>query len=476
MAAGRRFAFEGILRQPAAGTLIIILLWAAASLPNITLHSFVWEEGTNAAIARQILTGADSFPPVIYGVREIDKPYLLAWLIAAVATVTGEVNEWSARIPAMVSVLLTALLVKSVTARYASANASLFAGLAFLFSPMLLQKLSIAEPDTFVTFLSLSAFVFWWNGAEVDRVTIGRWAGCGCILALLALLKGPMPVGFFALGVAGYEVLNRRWSDLPGLLICLTIPAIVAMAWGVAIYRPGDEQLWLLIHGLSSPPTLSEYLARFSRQLLILLIELLPAILLLPFVPWPWRSGQTAAPVPPIVAPLILYSVLFAGLIALSHKFNGRYAMPITPTVAILSGIGWDFLAGEKSMRIRWLAGAIAALLISYQAALVFVVMPLFADRFSASRLDGEAIGRVIRAAPAQAFCVDVSSNQLFYVRAPVRCVESAELRSFTAPAWLLVPQDVLSQMERIRPDLNIYSVIATKSGPGLLAARAEQR
>jgi hypothetical protein len=90
--------------------------------------------------------------------------------------------------------------------------------------------------------------------------------------------------------------------------------------------------------------------------------------------------------------------------------------------------------------------------------------------------LDGEAIGRVIRAAPAQAFCVDVASNQLFYVRAPVRCVESAELRSFTAPAWFLVPQDVLSQMERLRPDLNIHSVIATKSGPGLLAARAEQR
>src|SRR5690349_20029610 len=131
----RHFAFEGILRPPAAGTLIIILLWAAASLPNISLHSFIWEEGTNASIARHILTGEDSLPPVIYGVREIDKPYLLAWLNAAVAMVTGEVNEWSARIRAMMSVLLTALLVKSVTTRYASPNASLFAGLAFLFSP-----------------------------------------------------------------------------------------------------------------------------------------------------------------------------------------------------------------------------------------------------------------------------------------------------------------------------------------------------
>jgi len=476
MTVGWRTALEGIMRRPASAMLIIVLLWAAASLPNITLHSFVWEEGTNASVARQILTGGDSFPPVIYGVREIDKPYLLAWLIAAVAMMTGEVTEWSARIPAMISVLLTALLVRSVTARYASWNASLFAGLAFLFSPMLLQKMSIAEPDTFVTFLSLCAFVFWWNGAEVNRVTIWRWVGCGCILALLALLKGPMPVGFFAVGVAAYEVLNRRWSRLPGLLICLAIPAVVTIAWGIGIYQPGDEQLWLLIHGLSSQPTLFAYLARFLRQLLILLIELIPAVLLLPFVPWPWRSSQTAAPVPPIVAPLILYSALFAGIIVMSHKFNGRYAMPITATVAILGGIAWDSLAGEKTIRMRWFAGAIVALLISYQLILVCVIMPLFADRFSASRLDGEAIERAIRTAPAPAFCVDVVSNQLFYVRAPVRCIEHAELKSFTVPAWLLIPEGVIPQVMRLRPDLNLHSVVTTKSGPGLLAVRAEKR
>jgi 4-amino-4-deoxy-L-arabinose transferase-like glycosyltransferase len=475
MTVDQRAKFDGILRLPASGALIIILLWAAASLPNITLHSFIWEEGNNASIARQILTGKDAFPPVIYGVRMIDKPYLLAWLAAAVAMVTGEVSEWSARIPAMASVLLTALLVRSVTARYASWGASLFAGLAFLFSPMLLQKLRIAEPDTFVCFLSLGAFVVWWNGAEVNRVTIWRWVGCGCILALLALLKGPMPVGFFALGVAAYEVLHRRWQDFLGLFICLAIPAVMTIAWGLRIYQPGDEKLWLLIHGLSSQPTLAEFVVRFSRQLLILSVELIPAILLLPFVPWPWRSGEIAVPVPPIVAPLILYSVVFAGIIVMSPKFNGRYAMPITATVAILGGIGWDALK-EKSIRMRWIAGAIATLLITYQLALVCLVIPMFSDRFGESRLDGEAIGRAIRAAPAPAFCLDPASNQLFYVRMPVRCIEPAELRSFSAPAWLLIPQDDLSQIVSLRQDLKFDTVVTTTSGPGLLAVRVEKR
>src|SRR5215204_384320 len=132
-ASGLNASLAGLARRPEARTIIVVLLWAWASLSNVTMPSFVWEEGTNAVIARQILTGTDWLPPVVYGLREIDKPYLLAWLIAAVALVTGEVNEWSARLPVMISVLLTALLVQSVTRRYASLNASLFAALAFLF-------------------------------------------------------------------------------------------------------------------------------------------------------------------------------------------------------------------------------------------------------------------------------------------------------------------------------------------------------
>jgi 4-amino-4-deoxy-L-arabinose transferase-like glycosyltransferase len=42
-------------------------------------------------------------------------------------------NEWSARLPTMLSVLITALMVQAVTRHYAGLNASLFAALAFIF-------------------------------------------------------------------------------------------------------------------------------------------------------------------------------------------------------------------------------------------------------------------------------------------------------------------------------------------------------
>ena len=56
------------------------------------------------------------------------------------ALITGGVNEWSARLPVMLSVLITALLVHRVTRRYASPAASLFAALSFLFCPLLFRN------------------------------------------------------------------------------------------------------------------------------------------------------------------------------------------------------------------------------------------------------------------------------------------------------------------------------------------------
>jgi 4-amino-4-deoxy-L-arabinose transferase-like glycosyltransferase len=468
-------SFAGIARRPEARTLIIVLLWAWASLSNVTMPSFVWEEGTNAVIARQILTGTDWLPPVVYGLREIDKPYLLAWLIAAVALVTGEVNEWSARLPVMISVLLTALLVQSVTRRYASLNASLFAALAFLFSPMLLQKLRIAEPDAIVTLLSFSAFVVWWNGIESNRMTLVRWIGCGCLLGLLTLLKGPMPLGFFALGVTAYEALERRWRDVPGLLVCMAIPATVALAWGMAVYRAGDEQVWLMVHGrrlLSLP----DYLARNPRQVLTLVLELMPAVLLAPLAARLWWRGRAAEPGPRIVKPLVLYSVLCTGVIVMWPGFASRYAMPIAPAVAVLGGIGWDALARTDHGRLKWIAGGLLTIFVAFQLVLVTVIVPVYADRFSATRLDGRALERVVQAAPAPVFCTDFATNQLFYVRMPMQCLDRSALASLAAPAWLLIPQSQLSQIVSLRPDLKIDSVLATKSGFHLLAARVEKR
>lgn len=454
---------------------LIICLWAIATFPNLPMRSFIWEEGTNAEIARSILSNGNLLQPEVYGLRWNEKPSLLPWLIAAVAKVTGEVNEFSARIPAALAVVLTALLVQALTQRYASRNASLLAALLFMFSPMLLQKLTIAEPDTLVTLLSFAAFVLWWNGVEAGRIGFWRWIGCGLLLAILAMAKGPQPVGYFALGISAYIVITCRWRDISGLFVCLMLPAVSTVAWAAAVYQPGDEATWISYARLRSAPSLSDYLVRNTQVLLNLVVELLPAVLLAPFLMWRAQQNKSGADILPVALPLALYAGICTIAVVIWPGSNSRYAMPCVPALAVLAGLAWDAIAHTAYVRLRGIAVVVVCLLIVFQIALVNVVVPLFADQFGASRIAGQRIDHAIRADPDPAFCTDLATNQLFYVRMPIRCIDPGSIASVTAPAWLIMPRDQAPLLAQLKSGLT-HVVVETESGPRLLAIRLSKQ
>jgi 4-amino-4-deoxy-L-arabinose transferase-like glycosyltransferase len=454
--------------------LFIICLWAIAVFPNLSIRSFIWEEGTNAEIARDILSNGHLLQPEVYGIRWNEKPSLLPWLIAGVAKVTGEVNEFSARFPAMIAVVLTALLVQSLTRRYASMNASLLAALFFMFSPMLLQKLAISEPDTLITLFSFGAFILWWNGVEAGRVSWVRWIGCGLLLAALAMAKGPQPVGYFALGVSAYVVFVRRWRDIPGLFICLAMPAAVTVAWATAIYQPGDEATWISYARLRAAPSLADYLMSNAKVLLVLIVELLPWILLVPLLMWRVQQNKLDVALPRVALPLALYAGICSIAVVLWPGSHTRYAMPCVPALAVLAGFAWDAIAGTAWARLRGITVAAIGALTLFQIALANVLLPIFADRFGASRTAGQTIERTIRADPAPAFCTDLSTNQLFYARVPFRCADPANIASMRAPAWLVIPRDQMPQLGQLRPGLPARIAVETESGPRLVAVRLD--
>jgi len=461
-----------LISRRGAVPLLIICLWAIAVFPNLSVRSFVWEEGTNAEIARDILSNGHLLQPEVHGIRWNEKPSLLPWLIAGVAKFTGEVNEFSARFPAMIAVVLTALLVQSLTRRYTSLNASLLAALFFMLSPMLLQKLAIAEPDTLITLFSFGAFVLWWNGVEAGRVSWARWIGCGLLLVVLAMAKGPQPVGYFALGVSAYVMVSRRWRDIPGLFICLMMPAVATVAWAAAVYKPGDEATWISYARLRSAPSLGNYLVRNARVVLALIAEVLPSILLLPFLMGRLRQNQPVVALPPVALPLALYAGICTIAVVLWPGSNSRYAMPCVPALAVLGGFAWDAIAGTGWARLRGITAAAVGALAVFQIALVNVIMPVFADRFGASRVAGQAIEHAIRADPAPAFCTDLATNQIFYARVPIRCIDPKDLGSVSAPAWLIMPRDQAPLLAQLKTSNVASVVVETESGPRLLAIR----
>jgi len=462
------------LEQRQQATLAICLLWVALALPNVSTRSFIWEEGTNAEIARSVLNRGEFLVPYIYGQRWAEKPSLLPWLIAGVAEITGQVNEWSARLPSMLAVLFVTLLTFRLGVRYMSLSAALFAAIALLCSPIVLQKLAIAEPDVIITLLSFSAFVLWWNGAERGRIGTLRWIGCGLLLAILAMAKGPQPVAFFVLGTGGYILARRLWREIRGFCLCLAFPAVATFAWAVVAYHPGAAHVWLAYMRLVGLPGGIDYIRMQSRFLMVTLAELLPAAILLPFFPCRWLRPGSSQRASSVALALALYGIPTSLILLLWPTSEGRYVMPAVPALALLAGFAWDQAGGSLQRAARGLALAMAAALLLYQFALVAIAMPLYAARFGAGRTAGQQIAATVAANPAPTFCLGLATNQLFYMGWPIRCLDYAELRRVTAPAWLVVTEGELAEFSSLHPGVKTTIKLKTTAGPDLMAVYVE--
>jgi len=463
-------------RQGLLALLLVVVVWALASLPNLSMRSFIYEEGRNAAIARDITERGDWLAPAIYGTRWAEKPALLPWATAAIAPWTGGVNEWSVRWPILLSILLTALLIQRLTRRYASLAASLFAAGSYLFCPLLLQKLTIAEPDTLVTALSFLAFYLWWGGEERGRVGAWRWIACALLTALLSLAKGPQPAGFFVLGVGVYILWRRRWSELWGIILAGLLPALANIGWAAAVYRPGDEYNWLRYMRMNGEDASASYLEERVRFVIQLALEWLPMTLLLPFLAKRrWRQGIPLLSLP-VVFPLLCYLCTGMALLLVWPGTGSRYAMPLTPAVCVLTA----FIVQELWRRRHWLAHVAAGmlgLLALYQLILPSIAVPLLADQFGLSRGTAGYITRAIRADPAPVYCAPpCDPTRLFYVEQPIEALSIHDFAKMKPPAWLLTTRDVLPLYTSRRPDLDAKVVVERPEDPRAIAVKLQAK
>jgi hypothetical protein len=258
----------------------------------------------------------------------------------------------------------------------------------------------------------------------------------------------------------------------------MVLPLAATVAWGAAVYQKGDEIQWLNYARLNWPyPMLFRYIASNGRSTVSLLLELLPATLILPFVVSAWRRNRTGLASAPIVGPLLLYSGLCTAALVVWPGFATRYAMPIAPSMAVLAGIGWDLLAKSNHFLWRRIAGTVLGVLIVYQLVLVAVMVPVFSDRFGASRIEGLALDRAIGADAAPVYCFDynrIDTNTMFYVRKPLHC--NFDEKSVTPPAWLLIPRSDVAAFARLRPDLDVRTDVETSRGAQLAAARIDKK
>src|SRR4029077_5572697 len=114
------------------GLLIVLLGWAAIYLPALGSLAIKGEEGRRILPAIRMIETGDYIVPRVGSTTYFRKPPLVNWLVAVSFKVFGVRNEWTARLPSALSVLVVAIAFVTVARASLGARGSTIAAFIWL--------------------------------------------------------------------------------------------------------------------------------------------------------------------------------------------------------------------------------------------------------------------------------------------------------------------------------------------------------
>ncbi|WP_169977500.1 ArnT family glycosyltransferase [Tautonia rosea] len=213
--------------------------------------ALTFHEVNFAGPAREFLQSGDWLVPRIMGMPIWDKPPLMHWSIAASLLVFDTEAEWAARLPAMVSAVLTSLVIAWLAARWYGDRVGLLAGLIQSSSVYVFMQGRLAEADMMlcaIVTMAMAAFAAGVLDRNGDRPPIGwRLAYFGAA-GLAFLVKGPVGLVLVAVGSGLFAIAERKWLawrlllDPIGWMVMLAL--VVAWPAAAMLREPGLLDVW----------------------------------------------------------------------------------------------------------------------------------------------------------------------------------------------------------------------------------------
>jgi len=358
--------------------LIVVLLWAAIYLPALGSLPIKGEEGRRILPAITMLETGNYLVPEVGGNAYFSKPPLINWLIAGSFKIFGQRNEWTARLPSALCVLIVAIAFVTLARASLGNRGSTIAAVIWLTSAGIIEKGRLAEIEGLYVSLCALAIIFWlslWKQGKSEWLV---WIPASIFLGLGLLAKGPVHLIFFYAIVVAIVWRTKNWrllfhpAHFAGIIVMLGIFAAWALPFAHATGSSVAATKWT--SQFSGRLTGSDF--HFSNWLLNIprgLVYFLPWTIFLPLVrptifndaqdrpasrPKDSHFAEVAAGVPPVrrqvarsliwgaVVPFIVINLLPGAL--------PRYSMPaLIPACWLLAAT----LAQSTLAFPRWLGG-----------------------------------------------------------------------------------------------------------------------
>ena len=328
--------------------LLLVTLAYSVRLTDLTIRG---EETRRALVAREMLQTGDWVVPRTQGQPLYSRPPLQNWMIAGISLVQGRIDEWTVRLPSLLSVVATSVLLYGYTRSFLSRLGALCTGLVFTSLGQVIELGRTGETDAMFTLLVASSLLLWHLGFVRGWSPWATWGlGYGCA-ALGTLTKGPQAPVYFASIVGMTLLIQRRvrfalqWSHLGGIALF----AIVVGAWQIPfMQRAGSSaggEIYLMDVGHRFlDASWGSFFEHFAQYPVELWACLLPWSVL--FLVWS-RPGFRAALTgtgPQVRFQWIALAVAFPS-VWLPPGSRPRYFMSLYPCIAILVGTTLDRLA-----------------------------------------------------------------------------------------------------------------------------------
>lgn len=337
--------------------LLVVLLVGALYLPWLGHTALVHEETRRAVIARTMMDSGDYLVPQLAERIYLAKPPIFNWTIAAASAPVGEVTEFTARLPSVIALGLTALLLVFTVGRRLGPPGQWLLGLSVPLTGELMHKAVLAEIDLVFTLLVTASLWVWFELDQRGRRGLALWLPPALLVAAAFLTKREPGLVFYYLAIGGYLLHQRRLFELfrPAHLVAASVTLALIGSWialmAARVGGPGplvaNLQEQVLERGISSDAV--DYLVHFATYPLEVLGAALPfSVLLLPLA---WRGVRRAVRERHgRIASFALIAVLInLPIYWLRADSAVRYFLPMFPTLLVLCAVVFDVFAARTA-------------------------------------------------------------------------------------------------------------------------------
>jgi len=350
------FNISSLMMPRAANLLIVILVWAALYLPALGSLAIKGEEGRRILPGITMLETGNYLVPQVGGETYFRKPPLINWLVAASFRIFGHQNEWTARMPSVISVLLVAIAFVTVAGASLGPRGSTIAALIWLMNAGIIEKWRLVVIEALYVSLCALAMMFWLSFWQQKKSAWLIWTVPFVFLGLGWLAKGPLHLLFFYGVVIAVVWKERSWRALfhPAHFAGIALMLGIFAAWAIPFLQAAG-------HATATTKWSQQFTGRlrgtdfqFGRWIFNMphgILYLLPWVIFLPLV----RFGNFAAEKDRQLARALTWGALVPFVIVdLVPGSIPRYAMPaLVPACWLLA-----MTFCEENLRWpRWLGG-----------------------------------------------------------------------------------------------------------------------